>query len=380
MTTADERALAALTEERRRAREALAGAASSSSASTDELRGHNERIKQVDLALAEFRRGRQRTALVVGAAIVAVVVTGLSTLRVPTTAVDVTVEASAVEMVVGSDGVFPLLALQGPVSVSGIAKAKWGDAGKIADDGDLRSVHLKASQVILQQASIRAGSMVRIESIPGAFELAIASAAPGTDMLLVGDGAGEFSVRYARQGEEKVPLAACNVETFELSRPHAGGGLAPAVRVTARALGASLQYAPRDVREVHFRSPVAPQSTLAASESSVRRATIKVGPKPREVAGAAGDAIVFKDLKVDSVKVELCGSAPKRSAGEACTGMSIRVIGKAGDVQVGRPGNLNSVKQSWLEYFKDSSLIGLLWGAAVFLWGTGWSVWRAFAH
>jgi hypothetical protein len=116
---------------------------------------------------------------------------------------------------------------------------------------------------------------------------------------------------------------------------------------------------------------------------------VKVGPKERATDLLDGQELVLTGLRSTEFELNFCAAEGSKTQVQdtkthtpvprRCDLLRMRVSGEARGVDAGRPGYVASLKPSWLQFLNDSSTPGLLWGAGLFLWGTGWSIWRALA-
>jgi hypothetical protein len=346
-----------------------------------ELEDLGGRIRHMDLAIAELRGQARTKTLILSGAIVAGTVSLLACARVQTTDVDATIEASAVELNLASASELSSISLLPPVSVSGISTVDVGGMTRSGQDLVIDSVQIDATRVRLEPLKLLAGSILGFQASRDDFELSLQSGSGLPRSLnLLTEGSGSLVLRDSTRSDAPKPMILSDVETIRISHMSADSPRARTVRVASHGTSTA-SFAPQGVQSVEFSLPSPPELTVARNESSILMARLRVGPKGSETTLSEGDSLILSGLRVATFRVGLCEArATQPNPQAACDRLYIRVVAKVGDVQVRRADGLVSLKQSWLEFLRDSSLIGLLWASALFIWGTGWSIWKAFVR
>ena len=361
-----------LQQQRRKALESL-GAAGAQGHDIALLKELTDRLRVLDIAIAEEASPARRRWLLIFGAIVATTVTLLATVRIWWADVDVVVEASAVQLTFDGTDNLAGLVFAGPVHVSGFSAAHLRDASGVGSDAD--SATVTAPTVRLKSLRTEKDNVLAITAGVGDVELALttASADPST-VSLEAQGGGTLVFRQLPGLGTRTPethaLSETEVLRFSFSRESSP------FRIGTTNLRA-LELGPTHVKQIDFRQPSAPIDTLARSESSLQRAKVKVSAK-REVRLEEGHELRISGLQPRTVRIRSCFAEAGKPA--TCKGLAVQYQGRASDIEVRRAGRSEDLSPTFLEYFKESSLIGLLWGAAVFLWGTGWSVWKSLAR
>jgi hypothetical protein len=377
----------ALSAARAKAAEELQRAAARDDTPTAQLKELGERLRHLDLALQEHRGVTSRRVLVVAALAVAVLVTILACVPVFLIGVDVEadVEATQVALAFAHDESLQLATLATPVTVEGASRVEIRGRDRTAGGSDLDTVRLEGNRARLERLTVPSGGHLEISTAADtlAFALTSGEAAPATATLL-GDAAGGASkgsveLRWlpALDGSAPAPTRE-SFDSTELIHLSSANGSARPLRI--RAPNGTLAWAAHGVREVEFMRP-APSDRL---ESSVISARLKVGPKATETVLAEGDELMLSGMTISALRIGVCSPAPAAdpaTSNAACRRLSVHLVGKAGDIQVRQAQREpKSLVPSWLAYLKESHLVSLLWASALFVWGTGWSLWKAWTR
>lgn len=380
-TNAQARALATT---RAKVADELQSAALREDTPTAQLKDLGERLRHLDMALQEHRGAAARRVLLLAALAVAALVTLLAWIPVflIRTDVEADVEATQVRLNFVREETLPSAVLLTPVSVEGASHVDLRGADRTAGKAVLDTVHIASAKARLESLSVPSGGALEIGADVDGLAIALVPSTTGSGAAtLFGDtggaGSGKVELRWlpALDGTVDAPL----FEAFESSEvvhltPY--GGASRSLRIVAP--GGTLAWAPRGVGQVEFLRPAAADHF----ESSLVTARLRVGPKGSQTTLAEGDDLVLSGMTISALRVGACsqGQAPdKMRSNGSCRHVSVHLVGKASDIRVRQAQReFRSLVPSWLVYLKESHLVSLLWASALFVWGTGWSLWKAW--
>lgn len=365
----------------------LQSAALREDTSTAQLKDLGERLRHLDMALQEHRGAAARRMLLLAALAVAAIVTLLAWVPVFLVGIEVEadIEATQVRLNFAREETLPSAALLTPVSVEGASRVDLRGRDRTAGKTTLDTVRIAAAKTRLEGLVVAPGGALEIGTDASGLAIALA---PGTASAgaatLFGDtgGAcnGKVELRWlpAFDGTvEDPPL----LETFhgtEIVHLTPYGVAGRSMRIFAP--GGMLAWAPRGVSHVEFLKPAAGDRF----ESSVVMARLKIGPKGAQTTLAEGDDLELSGLTITALRVGVCGpgQAPETMPPNAsCRRVTVNLVGKASDIRVRQAHReFRSLMPSWLAYLKESHLVSLLWASALFVWGTGWSLWKAWVR
>jgi hypothetical protein len=356
----------------------LLAAAADPSSDAGLLKDLSERLKHIDVAVEEHRRHAQRRALAGAVLALCIALTLLASMKVGTAEVDGTVHASAIELHLAADTELPDLMLAAPVGVFGARSVRLGEK-TLADDGAdaVDALRITETNVRLQRLRLPAGSLLRIEASAGAISFSVSHPSQPLRVQLSTGGAGRLSFQSLAGAPVPPARELGDVELIEAATgPH--GSPAVPLRVTARSADAALVSLLKGVDRIRFARAAAGIDARHERESSVLGGVVRVGPKLKESTLDTGDQLSLGALELTQMRIGLCGGGQPTAAAAAagCDTVWVRFAGTASEVAVASASAPRSLKPSWLEFLKDDSLAGLLWAAAVFLWGTAWSIWK----
>lgn len=344
---------------------------------SQELKELSERLKFIDLAIGERKEKTRPRLLLASAVLVGLVVTLLATVRMPTTEVDATVQASAAELLFSGVDELSGISLLEPIAVKGLSAVAVGGVPYSSSNLAFDGIRITSSTTAIQRMPIGKGSTLRMEADAKSLDLVLTGSSPEAGLTLVTSGPSTLSLfsTVNPAGTMDRPLA--GVEVIQLTHRSARG---IPLRISSSGLTEAVRVAPKAVEQVTFTMPSPPHLTVARRESSLELAQIKVGPKGRETLLDRSDRLELTGLKDAQVRIQLCAPAPAAPEEKRCKWPVLRIVGTVDDVAVGRAyttAALQSLKPTLLEFMKESHLVALLWGAAVFVFGVGWSIWKA---
>jgi len=273
--------------------------------------------------------------------------------------------------------------------VTGIRRGEVGGTSFDGEQSGADGVRVRARGVRLQQLQLAAGSTLRVETSSDSVVLSITHPSDTSSVLIATDGVGELALSNSTAPGWTQALKLSDVDLIQVSNGPTGGKAVP-VRITSRSLKTTQPISLRSVDQASFTRPGLSRTTSPETESSIIKADVRVGPKLQETKLEVGDRLLISELKLKQLRIGLCeplavGQSPigfaaqtARDSEASCPGLVLRLNGTVSDLQVAGAGPLRTLKPTWLEFFKDNALVGLLWAAAVFVWGTGWSIWKAF--
>lgn len=353
---------------------------------TAQLKDLGERLRHLDMALQEHRAAAARRLLLLAVLAVAAIVTLLACVPVFLIGIDVEadIEATQVRLSFAREETLPSAALLAPVSVEGASRVDLRGTDRTAGKAALDTVRIASAKARLESLTVASGGALEIGTDASGLAIALSPGTAGAGAAkLFGDtggaGSGKVELRWlpAFDGTVGPPL----LETFEGTEivhvtPHGSAGRS--LRIFAP--GGTLAWAPRGVGQIEFLRPAAGDRF----ESSVVMARLKVGPKGSKTTLAEGDDLELSGMKISELRVGVCspGQAPDQmSPNASCRRVSLHLVGKASDIRVRQAHReFRSLVPSWLSYLKESHLVSLLWASALFVWGTGWSLWKAWVR
>lgn len=357
--------------------DALKALACDSVAPSADLKNLSERLQQIDVALTESDAQVRRIALIASALALAVVVSVLAIVPVRTTEIDGVVLASAVELHYAGVDTLTEIPVSGPLTVTGAGSIRSGGLPRGFQNSDIDRIDVDAPAIVVQRMAIATNSALRVDIAPES--IVFSTLMPARDINLQVRTDGESIVTSGSNDPVGIRRSRLSdSELFTVSAPTATASAVHRLEVSAASVRDDYEWSPRAVDGLRFTSPTPPQDTLSMSESSMLQGKLRIGQASRPVDLDAGDQLVLTDFRPTRLHVTLCPSTPASAARKKCDRIQVRLAGTVRDVGTAGSGSLRSLKQSWLEYLKDSSLLGLLWTSGLFMWGTGWSVWKAF--
>ena len=341
--------------------DALAQRLASGDAPLPELRELQERLKLLDDALMDQSpRAQQRwPALLWPLGAVSLALLVAASVPVPSVPVSLTIEASAVQLVLGQATRLGPWAASADLRIEGFATLESADTAlaQAALQQTASSLGVRTAESRLRSLQLPAGASLDIEARSDATVLLMDSAqAPvvaeldlrGAATLVLGD-AGQALARDYGPGEW------LRLSTGPAARP--GQALPPLLLALARRGDAPLRLSglrPTRLRLVERRD--ADVGGLAQA-SSLLGARLTLPATGQVISLAAGDGLALDGLRLE--RFEIVAGAP----------LQIELNGSARGLRQ-RAGEFErSLKPSWLEYLARHHLAQLLWASAGVLWG-----------
>ena len=359
MTPIDDAQLRALRDE---AASRLALRLSEPDAPLSELRELLERVKLAEAALADPRRQRAlRLRIVLGSLLaVALVLSVAATVRMPSVAFSLELDADAAQMQLGPAGEVGAQTLAGSLQARGWARLDTANATLRTLGANARPPQLDISAQLLrlQRISYPADSLLRIAAGPAAVGLTFE--APQGLLRLELDAAGPAALNLGNSGAP-VRLDFGPGEWIGLEAGDAASSQRPPpldlqLGRTGTQTLTWLGLQPRGLRFVDRQIVGGGQTRIV---SALQRATINLPATGGMVKLQAGDR-----LEIDGLDVERCELV-------AGSSLALRVSGTAREMRAGVGGFDRSLKPSVLEFVARNHALLLLWSAAGGLWGAG---------
>jgi hypothetical protein len=359
VTPVDDRQLRALRDE---AASRLALRLGEPDAPLVELRELHERFRLAEAALADPRRQRaMRLRIVIGSMLVVAVLLSLAaTIRMPTVAFSLELDADAAQLRFGPAGELGAQPLPGSLQARGWARLETADATLRTLGANTRPPYLalSAQSLRLQRVAYPANSLLRLAAGPAT--LGLTFEAPQGVLRLELDAAGPATLNLGNSNE-RVQLDFGPGEWLGLE---AGDSTSdqrpPPLDLQLGRSGAQtlswLGLQPQGLRFVDRQSTGGGQTRIV---STLQRATVNLPATGGTVRLQAGDRLEIDGLEVERFEL-IAGNS-----------LSLRVSGKAREMRSGVGGFDRSLKPSVLEFVARNHVLLLLWSAAAGLWGAG---------
>lgn len=359
MTRVDDRQLRTLRDE---AASRLALRLSEPDTPLTELRELHERVRLAEAALADPRRQRAvRLRIVVGSLLlVAVLLSLAATIRMPSVAFSLELDADAAQLFLASAGELGAQTLPGSLQARGWARLETADATLRTLAANSRAPHLElsAQSLRLQRIGYPANSLLRIATGPTA--LGLTFEAPQGLLRIELDAAGPATLSLGNSGApvqmDFGPGEWIGLEVGDSTSAQRPPPLDLQLGRTGAQTLSWLGLQPRGLRFVDRQSIGGGQTRIV---STLQRATVNLPATGATVRLQAGDRLEIDGLDVERFEL-VAGNT-----------LSLRVAGKAREMRAGVGGFDRSLKPSVLEFVARNHVLLLLWSAAGGLWGAG---------
>lgn len=323
-----------------------------------ELRDLQERLRLIDLALADPQRaaGLKRRATWLALAAVAAMLSLGALIPMPSVPFSIEAEAGAVRLQMDAAGELGPQAVAGELVVEGYTALQSPDAGLMQQDSTHGRGRLAigADTLNLRRIGFPAASTIDASAGPQAAVLTLHSAQGpiGVDIELAGHASTRFGAAGSRT-QADYPFA----EWLQLRAGAASQAPPPVTVALARAPTTDYAWSGLRPSAVHFVQRALRSGDEAAIVSSLQSARLRLQASGEEVQLGNGDTLDLAGLDVQRCDLVLGPVLHLKM-----TGTARELSTRTGDFE-------RSLKPSVLEYAARHKRVALLWSAALLLWG-----------